>query len=440
MSTTPSPAVPLERGVSGKVSAEADRCRQAFVSADPFKHVVIDDFFDPAFAEDLLAQFPRFDPKLAVNEMGDVGGKAVNTKIREISPAYQRLYELIGGQPFLDLVSRLSGISDLILDPKLYGGGTHENLHGQDLDVHVDFNYDESQQLHRRLNLIVYLNKGWKTEWGGAIEIHSNPRDPEHNQIKGYDPLFNRAVMFETNEVSWHGFPRIHLPPDQRDQSRKSISIYLYTKTRPAEEIAPMHGTFYVQRPLPVRMQPGYSLSDDDVAELKDLLNRRDNWIKLYHRMEVEKNDEISRLNEAVRSMWSATSVPLTGYVLAKGAVSGIFPDHWVSSSAQLEMQPLAPIDGILVRGWRPDNAPRGRIRVSAGGVSAEKELSGGFFELPVRLKSSVSDLVQISMETSSEGRLVDASVDSRDLQFRIVEVRAHHAPSSVLNELMARK
>ena len=221
-------------GVSATVIDRADSYRDTFLHAWPFKHLAMEDFFEASFAERLLAEFPRFDPELARNEMGEIAGKAVNTRIREISPAYRELYDIIGGKPFLELMSRISGIPDLILDPKMYGGGTHENRHGQELDPHVDFNYDEARQLHRRLNVIVYLNKGWRTEWGGAIEIHSNPRDPEKNQIRAFDPVFNRCVMFETNEVSWHGFPRINLPPDPRALSRKSISIYLYTKTRSA--------------------------------------------------------------------------------------------------------------------------------------------------------------------------------------------------------------
>lgn len=95
----------------------------------------------------------------------------------------------------------------------MYGGGIHDNLHGQELDPHVDFNYDEAIQLHRRLNLIVYLNKEWSSEWGGALEIHSNPRKPFENRVWSYDPLFNRCVMFETNGRSWHGFPQIDLRP-----------------------------------------------------------------------------------------------------------------------------------------------------------------------------------------------------------------------------------
>ena len=257
-----------------------------------------------------------------MNEMGQLGGKAVNTKIREISPAYQELYETIGSQPFLDLMSRLSGIPDLIMDPKLYGGGTHDNRHGQELDAHVDFNYDEAENLHRRLNIIVYMNKEWKTEWGGTIEVHSNPWDHENNQVKAFAPLFNRCVMFETNEYSWHGFPKIHLPEDQRHLTRKSISIYLYTKDRPAQEIAPMHGTFYVQRPLPDSVREGHTLTGADVAELKSLLKRRDDWLRMYQKMELEKNRELADKNRAITGLMSYVRVPLTGYVLQSGSAA----------------------------------------------------------------------------------------------------------------------
>src|SRR3954470_14571664 len=111
--------------VSALVLSKAREHCEAFVHADPFKHVVIEDFLDPPFAERLLQEFPSFDTRLAVNEHGVVGNKSANANIREISPAYQELYDTISSQPFLDLASRLSGIPNLILDPKMHGGGTH---------------------------------------------------------------------------------------------------------------------------------------------------------------------------------------------------------------------------------------------------------------------------------------------------------------------------
>jgi hypothetical protein len=145
---------------------QATAHREAFPSAQPFRHIRIDSFFEEGFAERLLAEFPAFDRALAKNELYGEGwgGKATNPEIRAIAPVYQELYELIASSAFLDFMGEITGIEGLVVDPAMFGGGTHENLDGQDLDPHVDFNYDEAQQLHRRLNLIVYLNKGWQIE------------------------------------------------------------------------------------------------------------------------------------------------------------------------------------------------------------------------------------------------------------------------------------
>src|ERR1700733_13311160 len=369
-------------------SGRADELRETFLHARPFRHVGIDDFFENDYVERLLDEFPSFGGRLAIGENGNTGGKAVNTKIAAISPVYEDLYGFISSKPFLEFVSRLSGLPDLILDPAMYGGGTHENLHGQELDPHVDFNFDQTEQLHRRLNLIVYLNKDWRPEWGGGLEIHSNPRRPEENQIRTYNPIFNRAVLFETNEYSWHGFPRIALPEDKRHLSRKSISIYLYTKDRPAAEIAPKHATFYVQRPLPTRFAPGYQLSQEDVLALQALLIRRDWWIEFYQRTELENNRKIEELHRYVHDLEKGTRVPLTGYVLQEGISSGLYADLWASSSMKLRIAPLSPVSELMLRGFRPDDSPAGIVRILVNGEQrGSGQASAGSFEVTAILR-----------------------------------------------------
>ncbi len=119
--------------VARSVFEDRLKLRDSFVHASPFKHAAIWNFFEEPFAERLLADFPAFNPALAANEIyGGVWGKAVNTKIGLLGPAYEELYRLIGSPEFLDLMSEVSGIPGLLPDPALYGGGTHENLHGQD--------------------------------------------------------------------------------------------------------------------------------------------------------------------------------------------------------------------------------------------------------------------------------------------------------------------
>src|ERR1044071_208362 len=162
--------------ISKTVLKKSAKYREEFQSAQPFKHICIDNFFVSQAAEELLGDFPPFDREFAINEYGEYGGKVVVSNIREISPFYARLYDYLMSRDFLDAMSEITGIEDLEGDPTLYGGGTHENLDGQALDVHVDFNFQIEGGFHRRANLLLYLNKEWDPAWGGAIELHSNPR------------------------------------------------------------------------------------------------------------------------------------------------------------------------------------------------------------------------------------------------------------------------
>jgi hypothetical protein len=58
--------------------------------------------------------------------------------------------------------------------------------------VHVDYNFHPQTKLHRRMNLLLYLNKDWKPEYEGYLELW----DLESNvQLNSIAPLFNRAVI-----------------------------------------------------------------------------------------------------------------------------------------------------------------------------------------------------------------------------------------------------
>lgn len=269
--------------------------RLQFVNNQPFQHAVIENFFKPEFCDSLLKDFPSFDEKLAVNENGEVGLKAVHQHVSEISSTYKQLDELVKSKDFISLVESITAIKGLKYDPHYFGGGTHNNLHGQDLDPHVDFTHHPISGHHRRMNLIVYLNKEWKSEWGGNIELHKNPRlEPDLDEIISVEPIFNRAVIFETNNISWHGFPRINLPEDKKDLSRKSFALYYYTDSRD-EQVKP-HSTIYVERHLPNKIKTGKSLTDEDLQEIKILLTRRDQHLERLYSYITGMTEEISGL------------------------------------------------------------------------------------------------------------------------------------------------
>jgi hypothetical protein len=242
----------------------------------------------------LLADFPKFERGNSRNEAGELGNKSTIERVLELGPSYRELDELVKSREFLDLIGTITGIDELLYDPWYFGGGTHENRGGQDLDPHVDFNRHPMENWHRRLNLIVYLNPEWEDAWGGSLELHSDPRARD-NQIKLITPLFNRAVIFETTESSWHGFSRIVLPEDRKNLSRRSIALYFYTKDRPTEELADTHSTIYIDRALPGHYVSGKTLNDADVEELRTLLHRRDQHNQRLYRDITHLNSQLEQ-------------------------------------------------------------------------------------------------------------------------------------------------
>lgn len=270
------PHVKLERSV----------WRDRFDRAEPFRHVVIDQFLDADFCQRLAEEFPQFSEKYARNEMGTSGGKAVRTDLPDLGASFRQLDRVLRSPGYLKLVADITGVANPLYDPDYVGGGTHENRDGQDLDAHVDFNFHPKRGWHRRLNQILFLNPDWQHDWGGILELHRDPwrtqSGPEKVEVL---PLWNRCVFFETTETSWHGFRKITLPPDRPSATRRSIAVYFYTREAPEQGAAPGHATIYVPQPLPGHLQPGHTLNDQDREALDVLIARRDQQIQaLYSR------------------------------------------------------------------------------------------------------------------------------------------------------------
>ncbi|MEO7936683.1 MAG: 2OG-Fe(II) oxygenase [Dokdonella sp.] len=289
----------LETLLNSQVLERSADIAKRFAQREPFRHVVIEDFFSAEYADRLLADFPSFERGNARNEAGELGNKSTVERVRELSPSYRDLDELIKSKDFLALIGKLTGIDNLLYDPFYFGGGTHENRDGQDLDPHVDFNRHPIEAWHRRLNLIVYLNPEWQDGWGGSLEIHTDPRE-DNNRIELITPLFNRCVIFETTETSWHGFSRINLPESRKDLSRRSIALYFYTTDRPADELTDTHSTIYVDRPLPAHLVAGKTLSDADVEEIRALLTRRDQHNQRLYRDITQLSAQLEQASSAL--------------------------------------------------------------------------------------------------------------------------------------------
>ena len=149
----------------------------------------------------------------------------LQTKHERFIPLFTRqfLYAL-NSASFLKFLEELTGIDGLLGDPQFEGGGLHQIPAGGKLAIHVDFNRHSYYGLDRRLNLLVYLNKNWKEEYGGHFELWD--RDMKQMMTK-VAPLFNRIVIFTTSHISFHGHPDpLNCPSNV---TRKSLALYYYT-------------------------------------------------------------------------------------------------------------------------------------------------------------------------------------------------------------------
>jgi Rps23 Pro-64 3,4-dihydroxylase Tpa1-like proline 4-hydroxylase len=140
----------------------------------------------------------------------------------------------------LGFLETLTGIDGLVPDPYFGGGALHQIVPGGFLKVHADFNWHPKLRLDRRLNMLVYLNRGWRPEWGGALELWDGEMA---GPVASILPLFNRTVVFTTTDSSFHGHPRPLACPD--GTTRKSVSLYYYSNGRPESERSAPHDTIF---------------------------------------------------------------------------------------------------------------------------------------------------------------------------------------------------
>jgi hypothetical protein len=215
---------------------------EAYRTADPFPHVVLDDVFDPELLRQVLVEFDAME-----RDKWHVSDKAFERKwatedIQHFGPVTRSFINQLNGGLFVNFLEKLTGIDGLIADPHLRGGGLHEIRRDGALGVHADFNLYPRLNIWRRLNLLLYLNENWDPAWGGELEFWD--RTGKHS-VKSFVPIFNRVVIFDTSNYSYHGHPRPLMCPSNR--SRKSIALYYYTVLKPEGEVDP-HTTLFLER------------------------------------------------------------------------------------------------------------------------------------------------------------------------------------------------
>ncbi len=217
-------------------------CAQ-YRSASPFPHIYLNDFLEPDLADQLEREFPAPSDLTWIQYKHFNENKLGKSRRDEFPPTIRRVIDELNSPEFVAWLSQLTGIANLVADPRLEGGGMHQTERGGFLNIHTDFTaHHHNPQWRRRCNLIVYLNRDWQPEWGGDLELWDRA---VQRCVARMAPLGNHAVVFNTTDVSFHGYPDAIRCPVHA--TRKSLALYYYT-VGDSDHIRPQ-GTRYRGRP-----------------------------------------------------------------------------------------------------------------------------------------------------------------------------------------------
>jgi len=211
----------------------SDKLKVQYQTANPFPYIVIDNFLPEFLLESCLEEIKQHDEWYSnqadwvteyernkfyyptdSTDMGDFKMKV---------PITNMITEYMNSDPFIKFLENLTGFEKLYRDPIMLGGGIHKIKRGGKLSIHIDYNQHPDKKWKRNLNLLLYLNKDWKSEWDGNLELWDKESWKKRVEI---EPIFNRAVIFSI-EGAPHGHPiPLNVP---NNISRYSLALYYFT-------------------------------------------------------------------------------------------------------------------------------------------------------------------------------------------------------------------
>jgi len=237
--------------------------KEVYKAAKPFPSIAIDNFLPKEIIDRLCSEFPSKDSKYWKQSFTSQTKFA--TENDDLPFFSRQLIQELNSLPFVEFLEAVTGVKYLITDARLSGGGLHRTDVGGFLPMHSDFNRHTHTWLDRRINILIYLNKDWKPEYGGDLELWNE----EFTEcVQKIAPNYNRCVIFSTTSKSWHGHPDPLKSP--LNVSRNSIALYYYSNGRPIEEQYENHSTIWKRRPQDANREGDFASEEPKLVAPKE--------------------------------------------------------------------------------------------------------------------------------------------------------------------------
>lgn len=186
-----------------------------------FKFWIVDDLLPINVATNISKSFPSEELLRKRDSLREY--KRVGVDFELYDPLMEKITYVFHDYEIVKRIEEITGFRQMVPDEKLYAGGLSSMNKNSFLNPHLDNSHDDTKSMYRVLNLLYYVSEDWKTANGGNLVLFPKGF---HKKSKVITSSFNRLVLMETNDKSYHGVDKVKNKHPRRCISNYYFSLY----------------------------------------------------------------------------------------------------------------------------------------------------------------------------------------------------------------------
>ena len=213
----------IGNAIARRLREQADDLDVMWRASVPFRHFVLDNLLPEPDVLSLAKGFPGQDKLMLRSTIRE--RKRVGVDISKYDRGVADHLFAFQQPEVVEAVAEITKLGEIEPDPTLYASGISTMCKGDFLNPHIDNSHDGDAKRYRVLNLLFYVSAGWDRDNGGNLELWDQRLRHNHTVLS----KFNRLVVMETHQTSWHSVSKVLV-----DSPRLCLSNYYFSCTSPA--------------------------------------------------------------------------------------------------------------------------------------------------------------------------------------------------------------
>ena len=167
-------------------------------------YFILDEILPQKLAHAIFDSFPNLEESIQKKNLRE--HKYVAYQMDQYNPILEEVIYAFQDLRVVKIIEEICKLHSIYPDEHLYAGGLSLMKRNNFLSPHLDNSHDKDRNRRRALNLLYYVTPEWKEVYGGNLEIWP---DGLKNKPISIPAQFNRLVVMETHQDSWHSVNRV---------------------------------------------------------------------------------------------------------------------------------------------------------------------------------------------------------------------------------------